>query len=68
MNCPSAVDVTDSLQPSEVIGNEVRGQNKVRGQGSQIRLRHQTSSPSSSSILSSGPREYCSFCLIIEVN
>jgi len=56
---PPAVDQTDgdSLQPGEVIGVD------VTGQSSQIPLRHQTSSPSPSSVLSSGHTERCLFCL-----
>ena len=50
MNIPPAADQPGLIQPSEVIGSD------VTGQSSQIPLRHQVSSPSSSSLLSSGQR------------
>jgi len=51
VNIPPAADETDLIQPSEVIGSD------VTGQSSQIPLRHQISSPSGSSLLSSGQRQ-----------
>jgi len=54
VSCHSAVDDTNSIEPSDLVSNEVRGHCDVRGQSSQVPLRHQTSSPSVSSLLSSG--------------